>query len=144
MVKTRSASKCFVPIAFGAMGVLAFIFAGCERHEAPSAQAPESYMKDPVFRSALKEKRVERNSLAKVRDTLVEKMTAMIEAKKAELKTDDLEKVKAELEKDLEWKSLYQRCLDVNQAIEDNQKKTMGIVKRRLAPNGRTDGKISK
>ena len=130
-----------MPLALCAIGGFTLVFIGCNRVSEESAAAvepakhtPESYMKDPAFRGQLKELRTERNALAKARSTVVAKMEAMIEAKKAELKTDDLEKVRAELEKDPEWKSLYKRCLDANQAIEDNQKHTFGIVRERLTP----------
>lgn len=90
-------------------------------------------MDDPVFRQALKEKRDERVELASARNIVVKKMTAMIEAKKAELKTDDLAKVKAALEKDPEWQSLYKRCLDANQAIKEKRRESMNMVREKIS-----------
>lgn len=147
MYMTVRTSKILVPFALCVMGSLALVFTGCERKpekQEPPRHAPESYMRDPVFRAALAERRGVRNELAKSRAIVVERMTAMIEAKKAELKTDDLEKVRVELEKDPEWKSLYQRCLDANQAIEEQRKKTLGLVRERIVPQKPVDGKISK
>lgn len=147
MYMTVRTSKFLVPFALCAMGVLVLVFTGCERKpekQEPPRHAPESYMKDPVFRAALAERRGVRNELAKSRAIVVERMTAMIEAKKAELRTDDLEKVRAELEKDPEWKSLYERCVDANQAIEEQRKKTLGLVRERIVPQKPVDGKISK
>ena len=147
MYMTVRTSKFLVPFALCAMGSFAFVFTGCERKpekQEPPRHAPESYMKDPVFRTVLREHRGARNELAKSRAIVVEKMTAMIEAKKSELKTDDLEKVRVELEKDPEWKSLYQRCLDANRAIEEQRKKTRGLVRERITPQKPVDGKISK
>lgn len=148
MEKIKRTSLFLVPFMFCMMGISAFIFGGCEKVPAkpePPRNSPESYMKDPVFRQALEEQRQVRNDLARSRNIVVDKMIAMIEAKKKELKTEDLEKVRVELEKDPEWKSLYQRCLDANQAIKDNRKKTLGIVRERIAPEKKTkDGQISK
>lgn len=102
-------------------------------------------MKDPVFRKVLVERSEGRKELLKTRMIVVEKMKAMIDAKKAELKTDDLERVRVELEKDPEWRSLYKRCLDANQALEEQRKGTLGVVRERIAPDRKpVDGKISK
>ena len=147
MEMTRRTSKVLVPFALCAMGIFALVFTGCERKpekQEPPRHAPESYMKDPVFRTALREQRAERHTLEKSQAIVVEKMTAMIEAKKAELKTDDLEKVRTALEKDPEWKSLYQRCLDANQAIKEHRGKTLEMVRERITPQKPVDGKISK
>jgi len=129
------------------MGVSAFIFGGCEKAKPPAEpprSSPESYMRDPAFRQALDDAQRARKGLAAARNAVVAKMTAMIEAKKKELKTDDLAKVKAALEQDPEWQSLYQRCLDANQAIKENRKKTLGAVRERIAPETKQNGKISK
>lgn len=128
------------------MGAFALVLTGCERtadEASPKSEATASCMSDPKFRQDLAEARAERNGLAKARNDVVAKLNAMIAAKKAELKTDDVAKVRAELEKDPEWRSLCQRCLDANQAIEESRKRTLEQVRGRLtsaAPNN----KISK
>ena len=101
-------------------------------------------MKDPVFRQALDGATAERKDLAKARGAVVAKMTAMIEAKKKELKTDDLEKVKAALDRDPEWKSLYQRCLDANQALEENHQKALDTVRRQMTQKSTVKETVSK
>lgn len=133
MFKTRRPSTFGVSIALFAIGLFALVFTGCGKGEPSPAPAAKSYMDDPVFRQALKEKRDERVELANARDIVVKKMTAMIEAKKAELKTDDLAKVKAALEKDPEWQSLYKRCLDANQAIKEKRRESMSMVREKIS-----------
>ena len=59
-------------------------------------------------------------------------------------KLGDARKGKAELEKDPEWNSLYQRCLDANAAIGENLKKAQSAVRRRIMPARAADSKISK
>jgi len=91
-------------------------------------------MRDPVFRQALADSRAERGDLLKRRGAVTARMVEMIEDVKARLKTDDLDRVKAELEKDPEWNSLYKRCLDANQAIKENRQKTLAVVRERITP----------
>lgn len=147
VMKIRT-STFLVPFAFCAIGAFALVFQGCkpasEKSEVPQ-EAAASYMKDPVFRQVLAERCEGRKELAKARSVVVAKMTAMIEAKKAELKTEDLGKVRAELEKDPEWNSLYARCLDANRALEEQRKGTLDAVRERIAPKHPAGkGKISK
>jgi len=163
MEKTRRTSRVLVPFALCAMGVWAFIFAGCSKREPAAAapsHAPENYMNDPVFRKELADKRAARNELAKVRSRLVKELEKKLEAKRLELgvactngvplarKLNEQEeaRVRAMLESDPEWKSLCQRCIDANQALRDNQKATQRIVRERITPKtGREAGKsISK
>ena len=135
----------------------AALFAGCSRDgaettaqpatgEAPSPVAPEVYMKDPAFRAALAERNASRKDLAKSRNAVVSRMVEMIEAKKKELGTDDEAVLKAALEKDPEWNSLYARCEDVNTAIEENRRETIRVVRKRLteAPPAAAREKVSK
>lgn len=144
MFKTRRPSVFGVSIALFAIGLSALVFTGCGKGEPSPSPAAKSYMDDPDFRQALKEKRDERVELASARNIVVKKMTAMIEAKKKELKTDDLAQVKAALEKDPEWQSLYQRCLDANQAIKEKRRESMGLARERLSAAGGDNRKISK
>lgn len=116
--------------------------AGCSREgdkagasESPAAQAS---LKDEVFKAKLRDQVSKRNELASARNAVVEKMAEMIEAKKKELGTDDLEKVRAELEKDPAWRELRARCEDANTAISENRKSTMAVVREKLAkPNAK-------
>ena len=132
MTLSRQTSSFLVSIALCAMGLSAFVFTGCEKAEPPPS-APSQGLAEPAFRQKLSDKRDERLELARARDAVVGKMTAMIEAKKAELKTDDLAKVKAALEKDPEWQSLYKRCLDANQAIKEKRRESMNMVREKIS-----------
>lgn len=145
---TASLATVLLAVALG-------FLSGCgkEKPEASSSEAPrhspESYMKDPAFRKSLADKRSERGELAKARNIVVARMTEMIEAKLKEKGIDkptdaDLDAIKVELERDPEWKSLYQRCLDANQAIQDNLKQAQAIARQRITPRRPQNQKISK
>ena len=113
------------------------LLAGCSREEAPapnapSAVAPETYMKDKAFRAKLDERNSSRNDLMKAKNAIVSRMIEMIEAKKKELGTSDEAALKAALEKDPEWNSLYARCVDANTALGEHSRETMKIVRERL------------
>ena len=101
-------------------------------------------MNDTAFREDLRERRQARESLQGARAKIVAKMEAMVEAKRRELGEADDATVRAALERDPEWKSLYQRCLDANRAIEENQSATLAAVRRRIRPERPAKGKISK
>ena len=62
-------------------------------------------------------------------------LTATLKAKKAELKTEDLEKVRVELEKDPAWNDLYSQCTNANAKVEAHSRKRLGIVRDRIAPS---------
>jgi hypothetical protein len=81
----------------------------------------------------LEDQRRRQGELDAAHRKLAGEMAAMIEAKKKELKTEDLEKVRLELEKNEEWKSLYSRCLDAATAAKENRSKTEGIVRKRIS-----------
>ena len=118
------------------LAALLAALAGCSRegegNAAVSPAAPESYMKDREFRGRLDGQVAKRAELAKARNAVVERMAAMIEAKKSELGTDDEAALRAALEKDPEWRDLYARCQDANAAIGENRKETMAVVRERL------------
>ena len=132
-----------------AAALVAFALAGgCAREAEKPAEPvparddpPSVYMKDPVFRKSLEKQREARNNLAAVRNRLEAEMIAKVDAAKARLGTGDEATVKAELEKDPEWRSLHSRITDVNTAIDDNRRKTASIVKDRVAPGGAPAGK---
>ena len=113
-------------------GAILCVLTGCNR-ESAELSSPESYMKDKNFVKTLEDQRRRQGELEAAHRKLAEQMTAMIEAKKKELKTEDLDKVRLELEKNEEWKSLYKRCLDAATAMRENRRKTEGIVRKRIS-----------
>lgn len=130
------------------MSLQMLFLAGCRKKDeaktvAPSS--PKSYMHDEKFIGTLEKKRAQHSELVRARNAIAEKMRQMIEAKKAELKTEDLKAVKAALEKDPAWQSLYSQCTNANAAVERHRCETMGVVRERIAPKGRISEKpISK
>ena len=113
-------------------GAILCVLTGCNR-ESAELSSPESYMKDENFIKTLEAQRRRQGELEAAHHKLAERMKAMIEAKKKELKTEDLDKVRLELEKNEEWKSLYDRCLDAATAAKENRRKTEGIVRKRIS-----------
>ena len=59
-------------------------------------------------------------------------MQAKIAAAKERLATEDEAVLKAELEKDPEWNSLYKRVEDLNTALEDERKRAEAVVRNRI------------
>ena len=122
--------------------VLLALVVGCRKEEEPvpapkpepDPSSPEVYMRDKEFRGKLAAERREHVSLIRDRNAIAEKMKEMIEAKKAELKTEDLEKVRVELEKDPAWNDLYSQCTNANAKVEAHSRKRLGIVRNRIAP----------
>ena len=130
-------SQVLVPIAVCAIGLSALVFTGCRREAekpAPSPTSPEVYMNDKAFMGKLGEERKAQMKLVKARNDIATKMQAMVEAMRAKLKTDDLMKVKAELEKDPEWNRLYVACTNANAKCEANRRATLSTVRERLTP----------
>lgn len=163
MEMTRRTSKVLVPFALCAIGILAFVFAGCSKQEPVAAvpsHAPESYLQDAAFRQQLADLREARNDLERVRSRLVKELEKKFEAKRLALGVacangaplsralDEKEQaqVRAALAGDPEWKDLCQRCKDANQAMRDNQQAAQRIVRERIAPKaGKSVGRnISK
>jgi V/A-type H+-transporting ATPase subunit E len=66
------------------------------------------------------------------------------EAKKAELKTEDLEKVRVELEKDSAWNDLYSQCTNANAKVEAHSRERLGIVRERITPKRPKGKPVSK
>lgn len=135
------------------MGTLALILQGCDRTPVPPSPAPAPAAKtvrDAQLDAKLEALGVERKALLRARETVVDQMKAKIDAAKARLKTDDPKLLKAELEKDPEWKSLYERCTDAQTALGEQRKKTADVVREKLVAQSaakkaaETDNKISK
>lgn len=135
----KRASSYLVPFTLGATGLVLLCLVGCEgrRDSAPAGASPQTAaahrMEDPVYRRQLDDQIAERNRLSAIRGCLVERMEAMIEAQRQALPAADDAAVKAALEKDPEWRSLYARVVDVNAALEDNHKKSLQVVRNRMS-----------
>lgn len=136
MIKTRRTSFSLVPFALCAMGIVAFIFAGCSKETppAPPPHTPASYMNDEVFRGKLSADRVEHQKLVRARNEIARKMKSKIEAMKVRLGTGDVKKLQAELEKDPEWNDLHKQCTEANEKIAAQRQGTLNAVKERLTP----------
>ena len=91
-------------------------------------------MRDPVFRGKLAAERKEHMRLTQDRHAIVEKMKAMIDAKKAELKTDDLKAIHAALVKDPAWQELHAQCTNANAKVQAQRQRALNTVRERLAP----------
>lgn len=116
---------------------------GCPKKDEPPAQdpsSPESYMNDTNFMGRLSKERAKHVALIRERNAVTAKMKEMIEAKKAELKTDDIGAVKAALEKDPAWMELYAQCTNANAKVEAHSRERLGIVRGRIAPGGGRGG----
>ena len=142
---TRAArwTRAAVPCAL----LCAFFCCGCPKKKEPpppDPSSPESYMNDGKFRGRLAAERKEHVALIRDRNAIAERMKAMIEAKKAELKTEDLAVVQAALEKDPAWKDLYSQCTNANAKVEAHSRKRLGIVRDRIAPKQQRKEPISK
>ncbi len=109
-------------------------FCGCDRGDAGGETVPKKVrmMEDQAFRAEMKGQVSMRKELAGVRAKLEEKMEGMVDEMKAKMPGADDAAVLAALEKSEEWKSLYKKIVDVNTAIEENQRKSAKIVGRKL------------
>ena len=126
-----------VPFALVATGLVVLSLAGCRKEEEKPVippSSPESYMRDPVFRGKLAAERKEYVKLTQTRNAIIEKMKAMVDAKKAELKTDDVKTVRAALEDDPAWKQLHTQCTNANAAVQAQRQRTLGTVRERITP----------
>ena len=146
-VTTRKKGPGPVKTAVIAAVLLAFV-AGCpskkEEPPKPDPSSPESYMRDKEFRGRLAAERKKHVALIRDRNAIADRMKEMIEAKKAEMKTDDLEKVKVELEKDPAWNDLYAQCTNANAKVEAHSRERLGIVRQRITPKKPGKAPVSK
>ena len=146
-VTTKTKGLGPVKTAVTAAVLLAFV-AGCpskkEEPPKPDPSSPESYMNDKEFRGRLAAERKKHVALIRDRNAIADRMKEMIEAKKAEMKTDDLEKVKVELEKDPAWNDLYAQCTNANAKVEAHSRERLGIVRQRITPNKPGKAPVSK
>lgn len=128
--------------------VLAAFVSGCpskkDEPPKPDPSSPASYMNDKEFRGALAKERTVHRELIRGRNAVAERMREMIEAKKAELKTDDLKAVQAALEKDPAWNDLYAQCTNANAKVEAHERERLRMVRNRITPRQLRKEPVSK
>ena len=128
--------------------VLSAFVCGCpsknEEPPPPDPSSPESYMNDTNFIAGLSAERREYLMLVRDRNAIAEKMKAMVDAKKAELKTEDAAAIKAELEKDPAWNDLYAQITNANAKAEAQRKKVLGTAASRITPRRQNVKPVSK
>lgn len=138
---TMFTSKNLVAIAVAAIVCLVVVFYGCSRKNGPAPEGENkpaaegdvvSRLEDPQYRAALDERLDAQKELTKLRYRLVTEMQNKIAAAKERLATEDEAVLKAELEKDPEWNSLYKRVEDLNTALEDERKRAEAVVRNRI------------
>ena len=111
------------------MGLGMLFLAGCRKDEKASeipASSPESYMKDPVFRRQLEEKRHELSAIVAERKPLADRMQALVKEHGEDL---------AALQKIPEWTNLYQRVTELNAKYQKVRKRQLKIAGDRLKPD---------
>jgi hypothetical protein len=82
------------------------------------------------FKEAMEKRRAVRMSLVKERRKINERMKAMVDAVRASLPKGATDaEIKAKLEKDVEWISLYKRAEDLGRALADARGKTMEVMR---------------
>ena len=119
-------------VAVVTVGAIVCTLTGCSREDVPKS-SPESDMNDSAFMKTLQDMKREQGELAAAHHKLAAKMKALAEEAKKKLKTEDLGKVKAELEKSDEWKSLYSRCQDAATAVKESRRKMEAFVSKRIS-----------
>ena len=126
--------------------VLSAFVCGCPSKEEPPPDpfSPESYMNDTNFIAGLSAERREYLLLIRERNAIAEKMKVMVDAKREELKTSDLEKVKTELEKDPAWNDLYTLITNANAKAEAQRRKVLGTARARITPRRQDAKPVSK
>lgn len=106
--------------------MLLLFFAGCRKEEKASipASAPASYMKDPVFRKQLEEKRKELSAIVKERAPLMDRMQELVKAHGEDL---------AALQKIDEWNELHKKVVELNAKYEATRKRQLKIAAERIS-----------
>ena len=115
-----------VPFALCAMGISLLFLAGCRKEKEPEipASSPESYMRDPVFRKQLDEKRAELSAIVRERKPLVERMEALVREHGQDL---------AALQKIPEWNDLHKKVTALNAKYEETRARQLKIVRERIS-----------
>ena len=128
----------FRPFALCAAGVGLLFFAGCEKAAeeasapAPTAAAlpsnsPAVYMKDPVFRAAVAEKRKALQALADRIRPLADRMQELVKTHGED---------RAKLEKLAEWNDLSKRVEALNAEYAKLRKEQLRLIGERLSATG--------
>lgn len=118
----------------------AAVVAGCTKEAEPETaaekQAPaavDNRMQDEAYVGALQASAAKRDSLVGTRIKVLEEMKAKFAAKQAEMAGADEQTVMAALEADPEWISLEKRSNDLNQAVEDEQRRARELIRQRIS-----------
>ena len=125
------------------MGLVVLSLAGCRKEEnAPEvpAHSPESYMKDPVFRKQLEERRKASYAIGADRAKVEERLNEMRRIIGDKLKTSDRAKIEAALADNAEWKALQAKAKELDAAFERQRKETLGLVRERITPKKKGSG----
>lgn len=131
-IMVKSASRYLVLIALGAIGCVVVAIVCLLRSGASSrgedAEAME--VRRTEFDAAMEKRRAVRFSLAEERRKINERMKEMVDAARAALPegASDAE-IKAKLEENPEWNSLYKRAEDLGRALADARGKTMEVLR---------------
>jgi len=137
MVRMSRTSHFLVPALLCALGVVSLVLSGCRKEQEgsaePPAYSPAVYMKDPVFRKQLTDKRKELQSIVAERAPLVKRMEELVRSNRADL---------AALQQNAEWTNLYTRVVSLNKKYEETRQRQLKIVRERITPQDKD--KISK
>ena len=129
-MKLRTRTR-LVPFVLCATGVLALVLAGCRKEEKKPeipASSPVSYMKDPVFRKRISEKRQELQAIIAERKPLADRMQELVREHGEDL---------AALQKIPEWNELHAKVVALNKKYEEVRARQMRIVRERITPETR-------
>ena len=132
---TKNTSRYLVPIVLGAVGVgvvCLLCFRGWDKGGEPdgaAAQAALAEARRAEFADKLRERRERRVEIARTRHAVADQMKAMVDAMRAKMPGADDEAVKAALEKEAEWMSLYRRIVDLEAANADNRRRTAEVLR---------------
>ena len=121
-----------VPLVLCTMGLVTLFFAGCRKKEkAPEipASSPAAYMKDPVFRKQLSDKRKELQAIVQERAPLVARMEELVKSNREDL---------AVLQKIPEWNDLHKKVVALNAKYEEVRARQLEVVRERIAPKGQS------
>lgn len=126
---TTRRALIYVPFMLCMVGLVAFVLPGCRKEKeappAPPANSPEVYMRDPVFRKELSDKRKELTALQVERRQLVQRMEELIRSNGED---------KAVLEKIPEWNDLHKKVEALNAKCEAVRRAQLAVVSKRLNP----------
>ena len=126
-----------MPFALCATGALMLFLAGCRKEEAKPetpASSPQSYMKDPVFRKQLKDRRMAAAEIGERRERVNAGLAACRKRVAAALKTDDAKAIDAALAKDETWQQLQAEGKAIDAEFMANHRERMRLVRERIAP----------